>query len=72
MYFQVFPWPFCFMREHSLVELAEHDKSAADIMVLEYLHIFTAAFIVHSVDAAAEPGRNPVSKHQIQPEYGDE
>ena len=23
------------------------------------------------VDAAAETGRNPVSKHQIQPEYGD-
>ena len=22
--------------------------------------------------AAAEFGRNPVSKHQIQPEYGDE
>ena len=25
-----------------------------------------------SLDAAAELGRNPVSKHQIQPEYGDE
>ena len=24
------------------------------------------------MDAAAETGRNPVSKHQIQPEYGDE
>ena len=24
------------------------------------------------MDAAAEVGRNPVSKHQIQPEYGDE
>ena len=24
------------------------------------------------MDATAEPGRNPVSKHQIQPEYGDE
>ena len=24
------------------------------------------------VDAAAELGRNPASKHQIQPEYGDE
>ena len=24
------------------------------------------------MDAAAEHGRNPVSKHQIQPEYGDE
>ena len=24
------------------------------------------------MDAAAEPGRNPVSKHQIEPEYGDE
>ena len=25
-----------------------------------------------SMDAAAEIGRNPVFKHQIQPEYGDE
>ena len=24
------------------------------------------------MDAAAELGRNPVSKHQIQPKYGDE
>ena len=24
------------------------------------------------MDAAAELGRNPVSKHQMQPEYGDE
>ena len=24
------------------------------------------------MDAAAELGRNPVSKHQIQPEYADE
>ena len=24
------------------------------------------------MDAAAEFGRNPVSKHHIQPEYGDE
>ena len=24
------------------------------------------------MDAAAELGRNPSSKHQIQPEYGDE
>ena len=23
------------------------------------------------INAAAELGRNPVSKHQIQPEYGD-
>ena len=27
---------------------------------------------VSLLDAAAELGRNPVSKHQIQPEYGDE
>ena len=24
------------------------------------------------MDAAAELGRNPVSKHQVQPQYGDE
>ena len=28
--------------------------------------------IKKKMDAAAETGRNPVSKHQIQPEYGDE
>ena len=28
--------------------------------------------INEQMDAAAELGRNPVSKHQIQPEYGDE
>ena len=25
-----------------------------------------------NIEAAAELGRNPVGKHQIQPEYGDE
>ena len=25
-----------------------------------------------SMDATVEIGRNPVSKHQVQPEYGDE
>ena len=24
------------------------------------------------MDAATEIGRNPISKHQVQPEYGDE
>ena len=31
---QVFPWHFYFMRGHSLVELTEHDDSAADT----YMH----------------------------------
>ena len=31
--------------------------------------LYNGGFIM---DAAAELGRNPVSKHQIQPEYGDE
>ena len=31
--FQVFLWHFYFMRRHSLVELTEHDDSAADIIV---------------------------------------
>ena len=30
---QVFPSHFCFMREHSLAELTEHDDSAANIIV---------------------------------------
>ena len=30
---QVFPWHFYFMREHSLVELTEHDDSTANIIV---------------------------------------
>ena len=41
---QVFPWHFYFMREHSLVELTEHDDSAANIIVHS---ICTAAFMVH-------------------------
>ena len=35
------------------------------------LHI-RDAFLVEKIDAAAEIGRHPVNKHQIQPEYGDE
>ena len=31
-YVQVFPWRFCFMRGHSLVELTEYDNSAAGII----------------------------------------
>ena len=30
------------------------------------------AVIYEVMDAVAELGRNPVCKHQIQPEYGDE
>ena len=30
---QVFPWHFYFMRGHSLVELTEHDDSAAEIIL---------------------------------------
>ena len=30
------------------------------------------AALIKQMDAAAELGKNPVSKHQIQPEYGDE
>ena len=30
---QVFPWHFYFIREHSLVELTEHDDNAANIIV---------------------------------------
>ena len=49
---QVFPWHFYFMREHSLVELTEHDDSAADIILHSRamdIHVCTAAFIVHNV-----------------------
>ena len=41
LYFQVFPWLY-FMRGHSLVELTEHDYSAADIIlhrILSYTYI---------------------------------
>ena len=31
LHFQVFPWHFYFMRGHSLVDLTEHDDSAANI-----------------------------------------
>ena len=42
---QVFPWHFCFMRGHSLVELTEHDDSAADIILHSMLYIYV---LLHS------------------------
>ena len=33
LYVQVFPWHFYFMRGHSLVDLTEHDDSAAEIIL---------------------------------------
>ena len=40
LYFQVFPWHFYFIREHTLVELTEHDNSAADIIVyIMYIYV---------------------------------
>ena len=44
--------------------IARPDKLGTDLMALSGLNKY--------MDAAAELGRNPVSKHQIQPEYGDE
>ena len=46
---QVFPWHFYFMREYSLVELTEHDDSAAKLIssYIVCIHKCTAAFIVH-------------------------
>ena len=48
------------MKRFSLCTLSSHPN------------VFTFFFPVWGMDAAAELGRNPVSKHQIQPEYGDE
>ena len=43
---QVFPWHFYYMREHSLVELTEHDDSAANIIVHSmYIFIYCS---IHS------------------------
>ena len=39
-----FPWHFYFMRGHSLVELTNHDSSAADIMV----HSMYICVLLHS------------------------
>ena len=39
---QVSPWHSYFMREHSLVELTEHDESAANIIVHSmYTYMFS-------------------------------
>ena len=62
LYFQVVPWHFCFIRGHSLLELTEIDNnSAADIIVPRYIvlyvHICTAAFIVHNVYRSIMNGR---------------
>ena len=42
---QVFPWHFYFMRERSLVELTEHDDSAANIIVHSIVYIYV---LLHS------------------------
>ena len=61
------------MRGHSLVD----DKSAANILVHNIyvyvlLHSLYTMCTDNKMDAAAELERNSVSKHQIQPEYGNE
>ena len=38
---QVFLWHFYFMREHSLVELTEHDDSATNIIVHSICMVIT-------------------------------
>ena len=40
---QVFPWHFYFMREHSLVELPEHNT----VLLIPSYTVCTAAFIIH-------------------------
>ena len=37
-----------------------------------YIITYIKTFLIYTQKTAAEIGRNPVSKHQIQPEYGDE
>ena len=93
LFFQACPGHF-FMRGYSLIDLTEHDNSAADIMVHSKrgqgnIHFSCSAdheqdrqpypvdpspaiCDAHTYIAASELGRNPVSCHQIQPEYRDE
>ena len=40
LFFQVFPWHFYFMRGHSLVELTEHDDSAANIIDYRIWYVY--------------------------------
>ena len=60
--FQVFPWHFCFMREQSLVELTEHDDSAANIMVHSmYTYMYCcihSTYLVVCIDNEWTPQRN--------------
>ena len=67
---------------------ARYLSSVYKSLFIIYLFIFVYWYVNHTkmsllllsavntslvrMDAAAEFGRNPVSKHQIQPEYGDE
>ena len=44
---QVFPWHFYFMRGHSLVELTEHDDSAANIILHSIVELYIYA-LLHS------------------------
>ena len=45
---QVFPWHFYFMREHLLVKLAEHDDSAANIIVHSMYTYMYCCILVHT------------------------
>ena len=47
-------------------QLLRDDKLGTDPMA------YSLAVLNKDVDAAAALGRNPVSRHQIQPEYEDE
>ena len=50
LYFQVLPWHFNFLRGHSLVELTEHDDSAADIIVHGmYTYMYCCIHSAHCV-----------------------
>ena len=62
---QVFPWHFCFMREHSLVELTEHDDSAANIMVCVCVCVFFPSILDIKFVGRTSRGHTGGRSHRI-------
>ena len=54
------------------MDVKEQKVQQSSKRAFSFAHTDPMAYGGFIMDAAAELGRNPVSKHQIQPEYGDE
>ena len=64
------PWDLLALCQRTLGSKRHRYANAGPDKLGAYLMVHGG--LNREMDAAAEFGKNPVSKHQIQPEYGDE